>query len=167
MGALIHHPPLSGYRPQHLALVLVVDDDSDLRQLTARILVLNGYDVIEAGDGRIGLGCLAESIPDLVILDLHMPVMDGWAFRAEQQDLADRRLANIPILLLTGEPSPRRRVGAEALRSGGTAHRGERGVTGPGLTRWPRASMRPRTVSASTSGRHGFNTKRSQPALAA
>jgi DNA-binding response OmpR family regulator len=103
MGALIHHPPLSGYRPQHLALVLVVDDDSDLRQLTARILVLNGYDVIEAGDGRIGLGCLAESIPDLVILDLHMPVMDGWAFRAEQQDLADRRLADIPILLLTGE----------------------------------------------------------------
>jgi DNA-binding response OmpR family regulator len=103
MDALIHDPPSPRDVPQHVALVLVIDDDADLRQLTARILVLNGYDVIEAGDGRIGLGWLAKSVPDLVILDLHMPVMDGWAFRAEQQDLADKRLAAIPILLLTGE----------------------------------------------------------------
>ena len=89
--------------PPHLALVLIVDDDADLRGVTAEILSLHGYNVVEAADGRIALACLVEWVPDLVILDLHMPVMDGWEFRAEQQELADERLADIPVLVLTGE----------------------------------------------------------------
>jgi CheY-like chemotaxis protein len=93
-------------RPPHVALVLIVDDDADLRGVTGAILSLHGYDVVEAADGRIALACLAEWLPDLVILDLRMPVMDGWEFLAEQQELADERLAAIPVLLLTGEAAP-------------------------------------------------------------
>ncbi len=84
------------------AVVLVVDDHPDMRRLTALILSRNGYDVIEAENGREAIASLCRHAPDLVILDLNMPVMDGWQFRAEQQRLADGRLAAIPVLLVTG-----------------------------------------------------------------
>jgi CheY-like chemotaxis protein len=83
------------------ALVLVVDDDTDLRKLTATVLACNGYDVVEARHGREGITRLIQDTPDLVVLDLNMPVMDGWEFRAEQQRLRDGRLSSIPVLLLT------------------------------------------------------------------
>lgn len=85
------------------ALVLVVDDETNLRQLTADLLVCNGYEVVQACHGKEGLAQLHEHSPDLVILDLNMPVMDGWEFRAEQLRLPDGRLTAIPVLLLTGE----------------------------------------------------------------
>lgn len=91
------HPP-----NRLAALVLVVDDHTDLRRLTAGILTCNGYDVIEASDGRNAIASLCEHAPDLVILDLNMPVMDGWQFLAEQQRLPDGELAAIPVLLVTG-----------------------------------------------------------------
>ena len=84
------------------ALVLVVDDDSDLRQLTATVLACNGYGVIEARHGREGMARLVQDTPDLVVLDLNMPVMDGWEFCAEQQRLSEGRLASVPVLLVTG-----------------------------------------------------------------
>jgi CheY-like chemotaxis protein len=84
------------------ALVLVVDDHTDMRQLTARILACNGYEVIEALDGRDAILSLCQHAPDLVLLDLNMPVMDGREFCAEQQRLPDGHLAAIPVLLVTG-----------------------------------------------------------------
>jgi CheY-like chemotaxis protein len=92
-------------RPPHriAALILVVDDQTDLRQLTADLLSCNGYDVVQAGHGREAIAKLSEHSPDLVILDLNMPVMDGWQFRAEQLRLPDGHLTAIPVLLLTGE----------------------------------------------------------------
>ena len=84
------------------ALVLVVDDDTDLRRLTATVLSCNGYRVVEAPDGREAMGRLVAHTPDLIVLDLNMPVMDGWEFRAEQQQLANDQLAAIPVLLVTG-----------------------------------------------------------------
>jgi CheY-like chemotaxis protein len=84
------------------ALVLVVDDDTDLRRMTAGVLACNGYGVIEAQHGREGLARLIQDTPDLVVLDLNMPVMDGWQFCAEQQRLPDGRLASIPVVLVTG-----------------------------------------------------------------
>jgi CheY-like chemotaxis protein len=89
------------------ALVLVVDDDTDLRRLTASVLSCNGYGVIEAQHGRDAIAQLTQSTPDLVVLDLNMPVMDGWEFRAEQQRLPDGRLAAIPVLLLTSADGAR------------------------------------------------------------
>jgi CheY-like chemotaxis protein len=84
------------------ALVLVIDDDTDLRKMTADVLACNGYGVIEAQHGREGLARLVQDTPDLVVLDLNMPVMDGWQFCAEQQQLLDGRLASIPVVLVTG-----------------------------------------------------------------
>ena len=92
-------------RPPHriAALILVVDDQTDLRQLTADLLSCNGYEVVQAGDGREAIAKLSEHSPDLVVLDLNMPVMDGWQFRAEHLRLPDGHLTAIPVLLLTGE----------------------------------------------------------------
>jgi CheY-like chemotaxis protein len=89
------------------ALVLVVDDHTDLRKLTASVLACNGYDVIEALDGRDAIASLCKHAPDLVILDLNMPVMNGWQFLAEQQRLPDGHLATIPVLLVTGADDAR------------------------------------------------------------
>jgi CheY-like chemotaxis protein len=84
------------------AVVLVVDDHADLRQAVATLLKASGYDVVEACHGMEGIARLRECSPALVILDLEMPVMDGWAFRAAQRRLADTALAAIPVVLLTG-----------------------------------------------------------------
>jgi len=102
-GELCSDPDDGPRPPSRLAsLVLVVDDHTDMRQLTADVLAGNGYDVIEALDGRDGIASLCQNVPDLVILDLNMPVMDGWQFCAEQQRLPDGHLATIPVLLVTG-----------------------------------------------------------------
>jgi CheY-like chemotaxis protein len=85
------------------ALVLVVDDETDLRQLTSDLLTCNGYDVVQAAHGQEAIARLSQHTPDLVVLDLNMPVMDGWQFRAEQLRLADGNLTAIPVLLLTAE----------------------------------------------------------------
>jgi CheY-like chemotaxis protein len=81
--------------------VLVIDDDRDIRTLTARILVDNGYDVAEARHGAEAIQSLGPDPPDLILLDLDMPVMNGWQFRRKQLRLADARCASIPVLLLT------------------------------------------------------------------
>jgi CheY-like chemotaxis protein len=83
-------------------LVLVVDDDSEVRHLTAAVLSCHGYEVAEAQHGRDAINWLEHHAADLIVLDLNMPIMDGWQFRAEQQQLEDQRLATIPILLVTG-----------------------------------------------------------------
>ena len=85
------------------AVILVVDDHDDLRQLTVSVLAEHGYAVVEAQHGKEGIARLCEHAPDLVLLDLNMPVMNGWEFRAEQQRLDNQQLAAIPVLLVTGE----------------------------------------------------------------
>jgi CheY-like chemotaxis protein len=94
------------------ALILVVDDDIDVRKLTTNVLAGNGYGVIEARHGREGIARLVQDTPDLVVLDLNMPVMDGWQFRAEQQQLPDGRSASTPVVLVTAADG----AGAEMAR---------------------------------------------------
>jgi CheY-like chemotaxis protein len=84
-------------------LVLVVDDEPSIRTLTELALIAQGYRVQVAANGKDAIRRLKEAPPDVILLDLNMPVMDGWAFRAEQKRLADARLSEIPVLLLTGE----------------------------------------------------------------
>ena len=64
-----------------------------------------------------GLKQLVDYAPDLVVLDLQMPVMDGWHFRAAQRTLPNIRMANVPVLLLTGTGNAAR--SAEALQAAG------------------------------------------------
>jgi CheY-like chemotaxis protein len=83
------------------SIVLIVDDDADVRVAFAALLRLDGYTVVLARHGREGLERLAEWRPDVIVLDLDMPVMDGWQFRAEQEQLADKTLAAVPVLIVS------------------------------------------------------------------
>ena len=92
-------PALAHIRP----LLLLVDDDAVMRQMTETLLTAHGYDVIAAVHGRDGIERLREQCPHLIVLDLDMPVMDGYQFRREQRYLADKTRAAVPVLLMTGE----------------------------------------------------------------
>ena len=80
--------------------ILVVDDDADFRAALREVLENEGCTVYEAADGRVALSVLRVVVPDLICLDLTMPVMNGWAFHAELQK--DPVLSLIPIALLSG-----------------------------------------------------------------
>jgi CheY-like chemotaxis protein len=84
-------------------LLLLVDDDPAMRRMTEALLTAHGYHVIVAAHGRDAIQRLHERCPDLIVLDLNMPVMDGWQFRREQRYLPDRSRAAVPVLLMTAE----------------------------------------------------------------
>ena len=81
--------------------ILVVDDDPDIRESLREVLEDEGYEVACVGNGREALDHLkaASPPPCVILLDLMMPVMDGWQFRAEQ--LRDAALRNIPVVVMT------------------------------------------------------------------
>jgi CheY-like chemotaxis protein len=79
--------------------VLVVDDDPDLRHMVRTLLELEGCEVVTAADGREALQQARAHRPSVIVLDLMMPVMNGWSFRQEQ--LRDAALAHIPVLVTT------------------------------------------------------------------
>jgi CheY-like chemotaxis protein len=81
-------------------LVQVVEDDPDVGEILEMILGAEGYRVLRARDGREALAQLEGAAPDLILLDLMMPGMNGWEFRAAQ--LADEALAGIPVIVMTG-----------------------------------------------------------------
>jgi len=112
---LVRPPPVEVANIQRL--VLVVDDEPELRRLTESILTAHGYHVVVAAHGQDAILRLRESCPDLIVLDLNMPVMDGWQFRAEQRYLPDRKCAAVPVLLMTGEDDATAHAGA--LRAAG------------------------------------------------
>ena len=81
--------------------ILVVDDDPDIREVLTAVLETEGYQVVTAGDGIEGLATLKAERPDLMILDLLMPKMDGYAVCKELKDPRWAKYAKIPILVLT------------------------------------------------------------------
>jgi CheY-like chemotaxis protein len=85
-----------GDRPR----VLVVDDYADAREMYAEYLQYSGFDVIEAVNGIEALERAADSAPDIILMDLSLPVMDGW--EATRRLKADKKTAAIPIVALTG-----------------------------------------------------------------
>jgi two-component system, cell cycle response regulator DivK len=80
-------------------LILLVEDQPDLRQLYAHQLALSGFDVIEAVNGLEAVAHAASHAPDVVLMDLSLPVMDGW--EATRQLKNDGRTAHIPVVALT------------------------------------------------------------------
>lgn len=80
--------------------VLLVDDYPDAREMYSEYLQYSGFDVIEAGNGIEALQQAAERSPDIILMDLSLPVMDGW--EATRRLKADRRTADIPVVALTG-----------------------------------------------------------------
>lgn len=79
--------------------ILLVDDDPDFVEAVRVIVESGGYDVRVAYDGQEGLDAVAEEKPDLIVLDVMMPVMNGHAACARLK--ADKATASIPIILLT------------------------------------------------------------------
>ena len=79
--------------------ILVVEDTEDNRQILRDLLDMAGYDMIEAHDGAEGLAKAAEHRPDLILMDIQMPVMDGY--EATRRIKADPALAKIPIIVVT------------------------------------------------------------------
>jgi two-component system KDP operon response regulator KdpE len=77
--------------------ILVVDDDPALVRLVEQVLARNGYEVLKAGSGQEALRLLFAHRPDLVLLDVMMPKMDGWQTCSRIRDISD-----VPIIMLTG-----------------------------------------------------------------
>jgi len=81
-------------------LVLVVDDFADNREMYSEYLSFSGYDVIEARNGKEAVDAAQARLPDIIIMDLSLPVMDGW--EATRRLKADDRTRRIPVVALTG-----------------------------------------------------------------
>ncbi|HJV93798.1 MAG TPA: response regulator [Azonexus sp.] len=95
--------------------ILVIDDTPNYRQALRRLLVTNGYSVVLAGDGESALQLAREQLPDLILLDVNMPGMDGY--EACQRLKADAETGAIPVIFISGEGCVLNKV--QAFASGG------------------------------------------------
>ncbi len=86
--------------PESAPLVLVVDDFQDNREMFAEFLTLSGFRVAEAADGLEAVARALELVPDVVLMDLSLPKIDGW--EAARRIRQDARGAKMRILILTG-----------------------------------------------------------------
>lgn len=86
-------------------LALLIEDSDDTREMYATLLVLEGFVVEEARDGQEGLQKAGEHLPDIIVTDLAMPLMDGWEMICRLK--ADERTRQIPIIACSGEEAPR------------------------------------------------------------
>ena len=82
------------------ATVLVVDDSADTRAVLRRMLAYYGHRVVEAADGREAVEVALRERPDLIVMDLNMPIMDGLAATERIRELRDR-CGNVPIVAVT------------------------------------------------------------------
>jgi two-component system cell cycle response regulator DivK len=80
--------------------VLLVDDYPDAREMYSEYLQFSGFDVVEAANGIEALEHALEAAPDIILMDLSLPVMDGW--EATRRLKSDNRTAGIPVVALTG-----------------------------------------------------------------
>lgn len=82
------------------ATILVAEDSVDTRAVLTRALAFRGYKVVEASNGREAVEMAVSECPDLVVMDLNMPVMDGLAATERIRELKDR-CGNIPVVAVT------------------------------------------------------------------
>src|SRR3954451_13177627 len=95
---------MEGDRPMTDEPILVVDDDPAIRSTVADILEFEGYTVAQPTNGAEGLACLDQVHPRLVLLDMRMPVLDGWDFAR----ILKERGIDLPILVMTAAQDARR-----------------------------------------------------------
>ena len=94
-------------------VALVVDDSITVRRVTQRLLERNGMKVLTARDGMDAVAVLAEHLPDVILLDIEMPRMDGYEVAAQVRN--DPRTANIPIIMITSRVGDKHRARAIEL----------------------------------------------------
>lgn len=98
-----------------LPRIVCIEDEEEMIELMSLILARHGYEVIGALGGQVGLEKVAEWKPDLVLLDLMMPVMDGWTVL--QRMRADHELQHIPVVIVTAKANEMDRIfGLEVAR---------------------------------------------------
>lgn len=84
------------------ARVLVVDDEPGIAMVLTELLMGEGYEVRHTGNGYDALRVIAEWLPDLVILDLTLPGIEGVEVARRVRDLSDERAAEVPVVVITG-----------------------------------------------------------------
>jgi chemosensory pili system protein ChpA (sensor histidine kinase/response regulator) len=95
------------------AAVMVVDDSLTVRKISGRLLARHGYHVLTAKDGVDALEQLVDVMPDVMLLDIEMPRMDG--FELARNIRGDRRLQHIPIIMITSRTADKHRQHAEEI----------------------------------------------------
>lgn len=78
--------------------ILVVDDESDVRDLLSKFLTRRGYEVVTAGDGEAAIEAIQEGHPDIVLLDIRLPKLDGLSVLQRLRDLSE----NVAIITMSG-----------------------------------------------------------------
>jgi chemosensory pili system protein ChpA (sensor histidine kinase/response regulator) len=94
-------------------LVMIVDDSLTVRKITSRLLTREGFEVITAKDGLDALQMLGERTPDVILLDIEMPRMDGFEFAKTVK--GDARVSHIPIIMITSRTAEKHRNRAQEL----------------------------------------------------
>jgi DNA-binding NarL/FixJ family response regulator len=84
-----------------MAMVLIVDDEPDIVLFVRVNMEMDGHDVLTAGDGEAALAAVAEHHPDVIILDVMMPKLDGWSVLEQLKADADPLVRTIPVVMLT------------------------------------------------------------------
>jgi two-component system, chemotaxis family, chemotaxis protein CheY len=97
-------------------VILVVDDDPDILEALSEILEAEGFEIRRARNGKEALERLEPDPPQLILLDLMMPVMDGWEFAQRMRQRPT--FSGIPIIVLSAD----RNVGSKALDIGAVGH---------------------------------------------
>jgi CheY-like chemotaxis protein len=96
------------------ATILIIEDEDDIRTFASRVLELEGYRVLQAGDGDEGLRLARGNQVAMVLLDLRLPGRDGWAVLSQMKN--DPELSSIPVVVFTASAATQQR--SQALAGG-------------------------------------------------
>jgi len=105
--------PIQKEKTDRRTFVMVVDDSITVRRVTQRLLERNGMRVLTARDGLDAVGLLQDNVPDIILLDIEMPRMDGYEVAAHVRN--DPRLADVPIIMITSRVGEKHRARAIEL----------------------------------------------------
>jgi len=105
--------PLLREKTDRRTFALVVDDSITVRRVTQRLLERNGMRVLTARDGMDAVGLLQDHVPDIILLDIEMPRMDGYEVAAHVRN--DPRLKDVPIIMITSRVGEKHRARAIEL----------------------------------------------------
>jgi chemosensory pili system protein ChpA (sensor histidine kinase/response regulator) len=108
-----HLPAAPTAESRRVPMVMVVDDSVTMRKVTGRVLERNNFEVLTAKDGLDALEKMAEHVPDLMLLDIEMPRMDGYELATAMK--ADPRLRNVPIVMITSRTGEKHRERAFSI----------------------------------------------------
>jgi chemosensory pili system protein ChpA (sensor histidine kinase/response regulator) len=97
-------PPVKAHR---VPVVMVVDDSITMRKVTGRVLERHNFEVMTAKDGIDAIEKMAERIPDLMLLDIEMPRMDGYELAQNMR--SDGRMKDVPIIMITSRTGEKHR----------------------------------------------------------